>query len=52
MQSLNNGALAYLDKDIEKSAEGQYLRIDPEIPLKQSEADLDNTDPKIIEIYK
>ncbi|EGR29322.1 patatin-like phospholipase family protein, putative [Ichthyophthirius multifiliis] len=52
MQSLGNGALAYLDKDVEKSAEGQYLRIDPEIPLKQSEADLDNNDTRIIEIYK
>ncbi|KAL4427261.1 hypothetical protein ABPG74_011497 [Tetrahymena malaccensis] len=52
INSLGEGALAFLDRDIEKSADGQYLRINPDIPIKKHEAELDNTDPKIIEIYK
>ncbi|KAL4466532.1 hypothetical protein ABPG72_000739 [Tetrahymena utriculariae] len=52
IDSLGEGASAYVDIELKQNYGDKYLRIQPQIPISKSDADLDSIDPKIVEIYQ
>ncbi|KAL4427379.1 hypothetical protein ABPG74_002350 [Tetrahymena malaccensis] len=52
IDSLGEGASAYVDIELKQNYGDKYLRIQPQIPISKSDAELDSIDPKIVEIYQ
>ena len=42
----------YVERDIATNCKGKFLRIKPDIPIDKRKAELDNTEPKVLKIYK
>ena len=42
----------FIDKDIVENYPNKYVRVKTQIPIDKSKADLDSTDPALLEIYK